>query len=208
MAVAKDHRWLQRRRAGIWTRSSSAAGRTGWPRRSPWHVPGARSASTRPPRPSVGGTRTAELTLPGFRHDVCSTIVSLALASPFFLGVDLARHGVELVHPDAPLAHPLDGGRAVVLERSVAATAAGPWLARRPGLGAAVRAARARRTKLAGELLRPVRGCRDTLARSHGSGSRRCVRSRASRATASTAGGPRALRRDRRPFDAPPRSPR
>jgi phytoene dehydrogenase-like protein len=72
-----------------------------------------------------GGTRTAELTLPGFRHDVCSTILPLTLASPFFHTMDLAARGVELVHPDAPIAHPLDGGRAVVLERSVAATAAG-----------------------------------------------------------------------------------
>jgi phytoene dehydrogenase-like protein len=70
-----------------------------------------------------GGTRTMELTLPGFRHDMCSTILSLATASPFFRTVDLAKHGVELIHPDAPVAHPLDGGRAVVLERSVAATA-------------------------------------------------------------------------------------
>ena len=70
-----------------------------------------------------GGTRTMELTLPGFRHDMCSTILSLATASPFFRTVDLAARGVELIHPDAPIAHPLDGGRAVVLERSVAATA-------------------------------------------------------------------------------------
>src|SRR6478736_7126985 len=72
-----------------------------------------------------GGTRTEELTLPGFRHDVCSSIVPLTAASPFFRSIDLAAHGVELIHPDAPVAHPLDGGRAVVLERSVAATAAG-----------------------------------------------------------------------------------
>jgi phytoene dehydrogenase-like protein len=71
-----------------------------------------------------GGTRTAELTLPGFRHDVCSTILPLTVASPFFQTIDLAARGVELIHPDAPIAHPLDGGRAVVLERSVAATAA------------------------------------------------------------------------------------
>ncbi len=70
-----------------------------------------------------GGTRTMELTLPGFRHDMCSTILSLATESPFFRTVDLAAHGVELIHPDAPIAHPLDGGRAVLLERSVAATA-------------------------------------------------------------------------------------
>jgi phytoene dehydrogenase-like protein len=69
-----------------------------------------------------GGTRTAELTLPGFRHDVCSTILPLTIASPFFRSVDLAARGVELLQPDAPVAHPLDGGQAVVLERSVAAT--------------------------------------------------------------------------------------
>ena len=72
-----------------------------------------------------GGTRTAELTLPGFRHDVCSTILPLTLASPFFRTINLAARGVELVHPDAPIAHPLDGGRAVVLERSISATASG-----------------------------------------------------------------------------------
>jgi phytoene dehydrogenase-like protein len=72
-----------------------------------------------------GGTRTEELTLPGFRHDVCSTILSLAIASPFFASIDLAGRGVELIHPDAPVAHPLDGGRSAVLERSVAATADG-----------------------------------------------------------------------------------
>ena len=76
--------------------------------------------------PTVGGgTRTQELTLPGFRHDVCSTILPLAVASPFFRTVDLASRGVEFIHPDLPFAHPLDGGRAAVLERSVAATADG-----------------------------------------------------------------------------------
>ena len=72
-----------------------------------------------------GGTRTAELTLPGFRHDVCSTILPLTVASPFFRTIDLASHGVDVVHPDAPVAHPLDGDRSVVLERSVAATGDG-----------------------------------------------------------------------------------
>jgi len=69
-----------------------------------------------------GGTRTLELTLPGFRHDMCSTILPLTLASPFFRSVDLASHGVKIVHPDVPVAHPLDGGQAAVLERSVAVT--------------------------------------------------------------------------------------
>ncbi len=72
-----------------------------------------------------GGMRSAELTLPGFVHDVCSTIAGTSVASPFFRSLDLDRHGVALVHPDAPLAHPLDDGRVAMLERSVAVTAAG-----------------------------------------------------------------------------------
>jgi phytoene dehydrogenase-like protein len=72
-----------------------------------------------------GGTRTAELTLPGFRHDVCSTIVPFAVASPFFRSVDLASKGVTFIQPDAPLAHPLRADRAAVLERSIADTARG-----------------------------------------------------------------------------------
>ena len=103
-----------------------------------------------------GGTRTAELTLPGFRHDVCSTILPLTIASPFFASVDLAARGVDLIHPDAPVAHPLDGGRSAVLERSVAATA--------DGLGGADGRAWARlfgplvhdAAKLGPEILQPV----------------------------------------------------
>lgn len=72
-----------------------------------------------------GGTRTAEFTLPGFRHDVCSAIHPLALTSPFFRSLDLAAHGLEWVHPPVPLAHPLDDGPAVLLERSLEATAQG-----------------------------------------------------------------------------------
>jgi len=71
-----------------------------------------------------GGSRTAELTLPGFRHDVCSAIHPLGVASPFFRGLPLAQFGLEWVFPPAALAHPLDGGRAVLVERSVEATAA------------------------------------------------------------------------------------
>jgi len=72
-----------------------------------------------------GGMRSAELTLPGFVHDVCSTIQGTSVASPFFQALDLDARGAELVHPAAPLAHPLDDGRVALLERSVAATAAG-----------------------------------------------------------------------------------
>ena len=72
-----------------------------------------------------GGTRSAELTLPGFVHDVCSTIQPLLLASPFFRGLPLHDLGVELVHPEVPYAHPLAGGRAAVLHRDLDETARG-----------------------------------------------------------------------------------
>jgi phytoene dehydrogenase-like protein len=64
-----------------------------------------------------GGCRSAELTLPGFVHDSCSTVHALALASPFLRSLALERHGLGLAHPEAPLAHPLDDGTAVMLER-------------------------------------------------------------------------------------------
>lgn len=69
-----------------------------------------------------GGARSAQLTSPGFLHDVCSAIHPLAAASPFFRTLPLDRHGVEWVHSPAPLAHPLDDGTAAVLERSIDAT--------------------------------------------------------------------------------------
>ena len=72
-----------------------------------------------------GGARTAEVTLPGFHHDVCSAIHTLAEASPCFAELPLSEHGLELVHSPAPLAHPLDDGTAVMLERPVEETAAG-----------------------------------------------------------------------------------
>src|ERR687885_216243 len=71
-----------------------------------------------------GGTRSAELTLPGYVHDVGSAIHPLAYASPFFLTLPLEEHGLEWVHPTAPLAHPFDDGSAAVLERSVEETGA------------------------------------------------------------------------------------
>jgi phytoene dehydrogenase-like protein len=69
-----------------------------------------------------GGTRTAGLTLPGFLHDVCSAVHPFALASPFFRSLPLAEHGLKLIHPPAPLAHPLGDGRTAMLERSVEET--------------------------------------------------------------------------------------
>src|SRR5688572_26764328 len=67
-----------------------------------------------------GGTRTEQLTLPGVLHDACSAIHPLAVASPAFTELDggdgaLAAAGLEWIHPDVPLAHPLDGGRAAIL---------------------------------------------------------------------------------------------
>jgi phytoene dehydrogenase-like protein len=71
-----------------------------------------------------GGTRSQELILPGFTHDVCSAVHPLGIASPFFRTLPLDKYGLSWIHPSAPLAHPLDDGSAVVLERSVDQTAA------------------------------------------------------------------------------------
>jgi phytoene dehydrogenase-like protein len=66
-----------------------------------------------------GAVRSAQLTLPGFVHDICAGILPLAAGTPAFRDVE-----VDWIHPEAPLAHPLDGGDAVVLERSLEETAA------------------------------------------------------------------------------------
>src|SRR2546422_3467578 len=71
-----------------------------------------------------GGTRSANLTLPGFIHDVCSAVHPLAVGSFFFRTLPLARHGLEFIHPEIPLAHPLDD-TTVELRRSVEETSAG-----------------------------------------------------------------------------------
>jgi phytoene dehydrogenase-like protein len=72
-----------------------------------------------------GGTRSMELTLPGYVHDICSTIHPLGLASPFLRSLPLEKYGLSWIQPDAPLAHPLDDGSAVIIERSIKKTAAG-----------------------------------------------------------------------------------
>lgn len=71
-----------------------------------------------------GGMRSAELTLPGFVHDICSAIHPLGVGSPFFSSLPLAEYGLRWIHPPSPLAHPFDDGTAALLERSVAATGA------------------------------------------------------------------------------------
>ena len=70
-----------------------------------------------------GGTRTAELTLPGFFHDVCSGCHPMGALSPFFRSLPLEAHGLQWIHPRASVAHPLDDEPAVLLQRSLADTA-------------------------------------------------------------------------------------
>ena len=72
-----------------------------------------------------GGMRTEELTLPGYRHDTCSTVHPMGAAAPFFREFDLASRGVRLLHPEVAYAHPLDGGRVAASRRSLAETADG-----------------------------------------------------------------------------------
>src|SRR5918994_1404690 len=98
-----------------------------------------------------GGTRTEELTLPGFRHDVCSAVHPLGVGSPALAALPLAEHGLEWIHPELALAHPLLDGSAAVLARSVDETVAslgrdehawrrlvGPFLGRWPELAAEI----------------------------------------------------------------------
>lgn len=78
-----------------------------------------------------GGTRSEELTLPGFLHDVCSAVHPMAAVSPFFRRLDLASHGLAWIHPPLLLAHPFDDGTAAVLAPTTADT--GDSLGRRDG---------------------------------------------------------------------------
>jgi len=70
-----------------------------------------------------GGCRSAALTLPGFVHDVCSTVHPLAVSSAFFRSLELHRHGLSWIDPEIPLAHPFEDGSAVFLHRSLDITA-------------------------------------------------------------------------------------
>ena len=153
-----------------------------------------------------GGLRSAELTLPGFRHDVCSAIHPLALASPFLRRLPLREHGLEFAHPEIPLAHPLDDGTAVALHRSVDETA--------EGLGADGDAYRALMQPLVDDwdvlledLLGPLRLPRHPLRRAlraRGTALGRGPRTRALHGRART----RLAGRQRRALDAPARSAR
>lgn len=66
-----------------------------------------------------GGCRSFPLTLPGFTHDLCSAVHPMAVSSPIFQTFPLAEHGLQWIQPPLPLAHPLDDGSAVVLDRSL-----------------------------------------------------------------------------------------
>ena len=70
-----------------------------------------------------GGMRTAELTLPGFRHDVCSGCHPMGILSPFFRTLPLEKHGLRWLLPSASVAHPLDDGPAVLIRKSLGETA-------------------------------------------------------------------------------------
>jgi phytoene dehydrogenase-like protein len=70
-----------------------------------------------------GGMRTAELTLPGFKHDVCSAIHPMAAGSPFFKSLPLQQHGLEYIQPTIAAAHPFDDGTSAVAMHSIEETA-------------------------------------------------------------------------------------
>lgn len=75
-------------------------------------------------KPTIGGgTRTQELTEPGFSHDVCSAVHPTAAGSPFLKTLDLEKFGLEFIHPEIPYVHPLDDGDAVAAYRSIEKTA-------------------------------------------------------------------------------------
>ncbi|ULQ52792.1 phytoene desaturase family protein [Flavihumibacter fluvii] len=76
-------------------------------------------------RPTIGGgMRTAEVTLPGFKHDICSAIHPLAVSAPFFRNIPLEKFGLSFVHPQICAAHPFDDGSAAALYPSLEQTAA------------------------------------------------------------------------------------
>lgn len=70
-----------------------------------------------------GGLRSAELTLPGYIHDVCSAVHPMAVGSPFFSSLPLGKHGLEYIYPEVLAAHPFDDGSAAVLKKSIDETA-------------------------------------------------------------------------------------
>src|SRR5881394_2297391 len=83
------------------------------------------SVLVREAQPTIGGgARSAELTLPGFIHDVCSAVHPMAVSSPFFRSLPLTSHGLDWIQPPPALAHPFDDAPPTVLDRSFDGTAA------------------------------------------------------------------------------------
>src|ERR1051326_7576157 len=72
-----------------------------------------------------GGVRSAELTLPGFVHDICSAVHPFVRASPFFKQLPLDRYGLEWIEPPVMIGHPFDDGSCAVVRRSLDRTAEG-----------------------------------------------------------------------------------
>jgi phytoene dehydrogenase-like protein len=103
-----------------------------------------------------GGARTAELTLPGFFHDICSAIHPVGVISPFFRTLDLEKWGVEWVYPPIALAHVLDGGEAALLHPSLEETALGLG-ADGKAYASMMRPFVERADKFFPEILRPIR---------------------------------------------------
>lgn len=102
-----------------------------------------------------GGAASGELTLPGFIHDLCSAIHPLAVASPFWGQLPLGKYGLHWIHPGLPLAHPLDDGSAVTLDRSITVTGQG-FGADKSGYEALMSPLFERWEDLAAEFLQPM----------------------------------------------------
>jgi phytoene dehydrogenase-like protein len=103
-----------------------------------------------------GAARTLELTLPGFLHDFGSAVYPLGAGSPFFSSLPLADHGLEWIHSPAPLAHPLDDGTAVMLERDLSQAKDSLGIDG-PAWDRLMRPFVERWTEFAPEVLRPIR---------------------------------------------------
>jgi phytoene dehydrogenase-like protein len=107
-------------------------------------------------RETIGGAAsTAEVTLPGFHHDLGSSVFPIGAASPFFQSLPLRDFGLKWIEPPSPLAHPLDDGTAVMLEHDLQATAASLG-ADGPAYTRLMRPLVASWQQLCGEILGPV----------------------------------------------------
>src|ERR1700720_4158344 len=102
--------------------ASSAPARMGWLQPLFWGQAGLQVDVLEAEATPGVAARTMELTLPGYRHDFGAAVYPLGAGSPFFSSLPLRDYGLEWIHSPAPLAHPLDNGTAVVLERDLSDT--------------------------------------------------------------------------------------